>query len=108
MFLSITSSTWLMSLIGVGIVFLILVLLVVILNLFNHLFPEGSSKNDDKVSGLKNNLQGDTNGSASELDKAAIATAVYLYYNELHDNESNVLTINQSPSHWHAVLNERL
>ena len=99
MFLSITSSTWLMSLIGVGIVFLILVLLVVILNLFNHLFPEGS---------LKNNLQGDTNGNASELDKAAVATAVYLYYNELHDNESNVLTINQSPSHWHAVLNERL
>ena len=108
MFLSITSSTWLMSLIGVGIVFLIPVLLVVVLYLFNHLFPEGSSKNDEKVAGLKNNLQGDNMGNASELDKAAVATAVYLFYNELHDNESNVLTINQTPSHWHAVLNERL
>lgn len=108
MFLSITSSTWLMSLIGVGIVFLILFLLVVILQLFNHLFNTDSSKSDKFVSELKNNVHDEKQENVSELDKAAVATAVYLFYNELHDNESNVLTVKQTPSHWHAVLNERL
>ena len=41
-----------------------------------------------------------------EEDMAAVATAVYLYLNSAHDEESGVLTIqNDERSLWHAELN---
>ena len=42
-------------------------------------------------------------------DLVVVATALYLYLNSAHDEESGVLTIkNSQPSNWHAVLNPRL
>jgi hypothetical protein len=41
-----------------------------------------------------------------EEDMVAVATAVYLYLNSAHDEESGVLTIqNDEHSLWHAELN---
>ena len=42
-------------------------------------------------------------------DLVVVATALYLYLNSAHDEESGVLTIkNNQSSNWHAVLNPRL
>ena len=45
---------------------------------------------------------------ASEEDKAAVATALYLYFEEMDNRESHVLTIVPYPSAWGATLNPRL
>ena len=47
--------------------------------------------------------------SASDLDKVALATAVYLYMSNQHDEESGVLTIHHTDhTAWHAELNRHL
>ena len=54
------------TLVGFGLVFVVLVLLIFILQVF---------------------------GKIMALDSAAIATALHLYFNEVHDEESLVVTI---------------
>ena len=45
----------------------------------------------------------------AQADEAAVATAVYLYLNGRHDEESGVLTIHVNDhSLWHEELNDRL
>ena len=45
---------------------------------------------------------------ASEADLAAVATAVHLYQNDLHDYESGVLTWHPTETAWHSELNPTL
>ena len=98
------STAWLMTGIGVGGVFLILVLLVFILQLFGKIAAAGEikPKKAQKIStsDVKQKVEG------YEEDMAAVATAVYLYLNSAHDEESGILTIQQDErSMWHAELN---
>ena len=47
--------------------------------------------------------------SASDIDQIAIATAIYLYTANQHDEESGILTIHHTDhSAWHAELNKHL
>lgn len=102
------SDAWLMTGIGIGVVFCILCILVLVLQVFN-LVAKKSSSNADKVkAGIADVPAAKSVAEASELDKAAVATAIYLYQKSKGDQESGVLTIKNAPSAWHAVLNERL
>ncbi len=98
------SDRWMLSLISMATVFVILILLVFVLQLFGWLAKQSMSK-------IKATPKASVATSAEEDDLAAVATAVYLYQNEAHDEESGVLTI-QSPhtyhSDWHGELNQRL
>ncbi len=103
------STAWLMTGLGVGAVFFILILLVLILQVFSMVFAEGGvkpkrfTKKANPVGDFKEQVEG------YEEDMAAVATAVYLYLNSAHDEESGVLTIQQDQhSLWHAELNEKL
>lgn len=95
-----------MTCIGVGVVFAILVVLVLVLQVFNLVAKKASSTNAPKA-GIAE-LPVKSLEEASELDKAAVATALYLYQKSKGDQESGVLTIKKAQSAWHAVLNERL
>ncbi len=95
-----------MTCIGIGVVFVILVILVLVLQVFNLVAKKQSDA--PAVSSGVANLQVKPVAEASELDKAAVATALYLYQKSKGDQESGVLTIKKTPSAWHAVLNERL
>lgn len=81
-----------MTVIGYSVVFIALLLLYVIfynlskamtLNVKRHLKKEGKSDEASKVE----EISGEVN--------AAIAYAIYLYYNELHDKENPIITINR-------------
>jgi Na+-transporting methylmalonyl-CoA/oxaloacetate decarboxylase gamma subunit len=81
-----------MTVIGYGVVFIALLLLYVIfynlskamtLNVKRLLKKEGKSDEASKVE----EISGEVN--------AAIAYAIYLYYNELHDQENPIITINR-------------
>lgn len=77
-------------------------------------YKSGKAKENFEKDLLKaKDANGDTNAcksisEASESDKAAVAVAVYLYMESLHDKESGVLTIKRQPSRWDFELNPRM
>ena len=94
--------------ISVLVVFSILVILVAILNVFTIV----AKKTTEKAKAVKTTIetieQAKTFEKASEEDKAAVAMALYLYFQEKNNRENRVLTIVPYPSAWGATLNPRL
>ena len=101
---------WTIALVGYGIVFTALIALVVVfvnlpkllqINLRSKLKKQGkSSSSSDNL-----NIEGNVN--------AAIAMALYLHFDQIHDEESNIITIkkvtkNYSPwsSKIYGVMNQ--
>ncbi len=100
-----------MSGIGFGVVFVVLILLIFVMFLLGKSFQklEGSGP---KTKSAKPTAQpiaatpAAPAASTSDADKAAIATALYLYFQNVHDEESDVITIkNNRHSAWHHELN---
>ena len=106
---------WGMAGISVGVVFSILILLVLVLYIFSAVAKGAAAKAESAakpkvLTGAEYVKSKQANiASASELDKAAIATAVYLYMGGQHDEESGILTIHHTDhTAWHAELNRHL
>ena len=101
--------------VSVGVVFSLLILLVVVLYVFNFVAADKASKAEGAakpkvLTGAEyiKSKQADIK-TASDLDKVAIATAVFLYMGNQHDEESGLLTIHHTDhSAWHAELNRHL
>lgn len=108
--LDITSTTWLMTGMGIGVVFGILVLLILVLQVFNFV-AEKTMRGAQVVQKQVKNTAATVLpiNAATEADKAAIAVALHLYMGGVHDDESGVITIHQDehPA-WHAELNPEL
>ena len=94
--------------ISVLVVFSILVILVAILNVFTIVAKKTTEKAKAVKSTIENIEQAKTFEKASEEDKAAVAMALYLYFQEKNNRENRVLTIVPYPSAWGAQLNPRL
>ena len=108
-FLSISDpQVWLLAGISILVVFAILVILVLILGIFTAVAKKTSEKAKAVKVALVDREQAKTFEKASEEDKAAVATALYLYFQERDNRESRVLTIVPYPSPWGATLNPRL
>ena len=106
-FLSITDpQIWLLAGISILVVFAILVILVAILNIFSLVSQKKTTKETKAVKGSTEQTKGIE--KASEEDKAAVATALYLYFQEINNSERRVLTISPYNSAWGAQLNPRL
>lgn len=102
------ADAWARTGMGFGVVFTVLLVLVVVLVAFG-VFSRLSGNKTPKVAeqpAVKPAAQ--PVASASDADKAAIATALYLYFQNVHDEESNVITIRHNAvSAWHHELNPR-
>ena len=108
-FLSISDpQIWLLAGISVLVVFSILVILVAILSIFTAVAKKTSAKAKAVKSTISSSLEAKSFEKASEEDKAAVATALYLYFHERDNRENRVLTIVPYPSAWGAQLNPRL
>lgn len=101
------STAWLMTGLGISAVFLILVLLVFILMIFSKVASNAEVKPKTTARPtVRRSSEGKQVVEGYEEDMVAVATAVYLYLNSAHDEESGVLTIqNDERSLWHAELN---
>ena len=99
---------WLLAGISILVVFAILVILVLILGIFTAVAKKTSEKAKAVKSTLETREQAKSFEKASEEDKAAVATALYLYFQEKDNRESRVLTIVPYASAWGAQLNPRL
>ena len=100
--------TWLLAGLSILVVFAILVILVAILNIFTVVAKKTTAKAKAVKSSISSSLEAKSFEKASEEDKAAVATALYLYFEEKDNRESRVLTIVPYPSAWGATLNPRL
>ena len=99
---------WLLAGISVLVVFSILLILVAILNIFTIVAKKTTEKVKAVKSTIDTSLEAKSFEKASEEDKAAVATALYLYFEERDNRESRVLTIVPYPSAWRPQLNPRL
>ena len=99
---------WLLAGISVLVVFAILIILVAILNVFTIVAKKTTEKAKAVKSTIETIEQAKTFEKASEEDKAAVAMALYLYFQEKNNRENRVLTIVPYPSAWGAQLNPRL
>ncbi len=94
------SLTWTVVVVGIGIVFLSLLIvywffryvLTFILNFKLKSFARKKGIHPDEVQTVKTIQSGEVN--------AAIAMAIYSYFNELHDVESGVMTIKRVSRHY--------
>ena len=108
-FLAITIETWTLAGISVAVVFSILVVLVLVLNIFSLVATKAVIKKPSKKKDIKaeyNNAK--TLANASLDDKAAVAVALYLYEQEVMNQESGILTITHNDHSWSSQLNTRL
>ncbi len=86
---------WMVTLIGFGLTFVLLILLVYLLRLFGVIMKPRVKvpkvvKNDNKME-IKHDEKAEVTLSANTT--AAIAMALHLYYDEMHDEEQHVITI---------------
>ena len=108
-FLSISDpQIWLLAGISILVVFSILIILVLILGIFTAIAKKTTAKAKAVKTSIETSLEAKSFEKASEEDKVAVATALYLYFNERDNRESRVLTIVPYPSAWGATLNPRL
>ena len=99
-FLSITDpQNWLLAGISMLVVFSIL-------DIFSLVSKKQTSIKTKTVKGSPEQSKGLE--KANEEDKAAVATALYLYFEEINNSESRVLTISPYNSAWGAQLNPRI
>ena len=107
--LSITDpQIWLLAGISIVVVFAILIILVLILGIFTAVAKKTTAKAKAVKNTIENSLEAKSFEKASEEDKAAVATALYLYFEEKDNRENRVLTIVPYQSAWGAQLNPRL
>ncbi len=101
------STVWLMTGLGIGTVFVILIVLFCVLSVFSSVTRKTRDKVLTGVEAVKNVVEKEE--IAENITNAAIATAVYLYMQGRHDEESGIITIHH-PDHplWHAELNQHL
>ena len=99
------TTAWLMTGMGIGVVFCILILLVLVLHLFSFMAARNNAPAAKTVA-PKQNAEKTVEDDASDRRAVAIATALYLYMQDAHDEESGILTIHldEHPA-WHAQLN---
>lgn len=111
---------WAMAGIGIGVVFCVLLLLVFVMQLLGYTVqkvehagtkttaaaatPVAAGKADSQPAAAAVPV-----AAASDADKAAIATALYLYFHNVHVEESHVITIHHNDlSAWHHELNQHV
>ena len=107
---------WAMAGMGFGVVFCVLLLLVVVMHLLGYTVQkvEGAGAKKSAAPAVAKATASPAApaasvATASDADKAAIATALYLYFHNVHDEESHVITIHHNEhSAWHHELNQHI
>ncbi|MCD7721991.1 MAG: hypothetical protein LUC86_00900 [Prevotellaceae bacterium] len=90
------SDRWALAGISVLTVFVILIILVAVLQIFSTVAKKGA-----QLAKHGSRHEEDLLENATQADKAAVAIALHLYLSDQHDVESGVLTINNdTPSPW--------
>ena len=102
-FLAVTSQTWLVTCLGFALVLILLFVFVYVMKglgwiMQPHTKTDKPSDKPDDVNKPQTAPQ-----NAAQGDEAAVAYALHLYYNSLHDLESPRLTVKNHVTAWHII-----
>jgi Na+-transporting methylmalonyl-CoA/oxaloacetate decarboxylase gamma subunit len=102
-FLAVTSQTWLVTCLGFALVLVLLFVFVYIMKGLGWIMQAQTktTKPSDKPADVNNKPM--TATQAASGDEAAVAYALHLYYNSLHDMESPRLTVRNHATAWHII-----
>ncbi len=90
---------------GLLIVFIVLILLVFLLIGFGKIFNKKNNQEEPDKELIGTIATSNNNALSDDNEKAAIAMALYLFYADVHDEESYVITIDdQQPSAWNSKI----
>lgn len=95
--LAITSQTWFITGLGFGIVVALLFVFVYVMKLMGWIMQPRKAKAEPTT------VPQQVTGKADDNDEAAIAYALHLYYNSLHDPIETHLTIKHHATAWHNI-----
>ncbi len=85
------------------VVFSVLTILVIILSFFGKIMSAHNTRKEAaKAAASAASTPATSGATLSEQENAAIATALYLYFNDNHDKESYRITIKDVQSPWSA------
>lgn len=98
--LAITGQTWFITGLGFGIVLLLLFVFVYVMKLLGWIMQPRKAKTEPVA---EQPVAQDIHSMASNDDEAAIAYALHLYYNSLHDPIETHLTIKHHATAWHII-----
>lgn len=104
---AIDSLTWTIVIVGIGIVFLSLLIVYLFFRYALTFLLNIRFRNFARKKGIDPAVAGSAKTMMSGEVNAAIAMAIYSYYNELHDVESGVITIkrvSKTYSPWSSKL----
>ncbi len=96
--LAITGQTWFITGLGFGIVLMLLFVFVYVMKLLGWIMQPRKEKTEDLQP-----VQKHEPAQADDATKAAIAYALHLYYNSLHDPVETHLTIKHHATAWHII-----
>ena len=99
--LAITGQTWFITGLGFGIVLLLLFVFVYVMKLLGWIM-QPKKANAEPIANNVNN-ENNIDNAVSAADEAAIAYALHLYYNSLHDPIETHLTIKHHATAWHII-----
>jgi Na+-transporting methylmalonyl-CoA/oxaloacetate decarboxylase gamma subunit len=91
------SNAFVVAGLGMGVVFVLLAMLVFLLNCFSYLFIKKKKQTTEMPIITANNV-------FTEAETAAIATTLHLFYQDMHDEESGVITINKKITLWNSKI----
>ena len=101
-FLAVTSQTWLVTCLGFGLVLTLLFVFVYVMKGLGWIMQPRTKA--VKPSGKPDDTNNTTTApSAPQGDEAAVAYALHLYYNSLHDIDSPRLTVRNHVTAWHII-----
>lgn len=98
--LAITGQTWYITGVGFGTVLVLLFVFVYVMKLLGWIMQPKKAKSEPAAVQPTANDQKQT---AEEADEAAIAYALHLYYNSLHDPIETHLTIKHHATAWRTI-----
>ena len=105
-FVAVTSQTWMVTLLGFGMVLLLLICFVFIMTLMGAIMRRAEKAPaavtaEPAAKPQKENVAAAPKEAADDM--AAVAYALHLYYNSLHDVEQPHLTFRAHASSWHLI-----
>lgn len=91
-----------MALISMAVVFTALIMIYIMLKIFNYVSRKSTQKSKAQENPVAAAQDADSkeNPSANAEEIAAIGTALHLHFGSMHDEESEIITINMPSAHY--------
>ena len=101
--LAVTSQTWTVTFLGFGIVLLLLICFVFVMQLMGWIMQPKAKAVVAEAPAAPQTTTAQPVPAGDEAELVAVAYALHLYFNSLHDVEQPHLTVHNHHTAWHII-----